>query len=83
MQYENFKIFLIVGCFGLLIKINRFIYILLFLEILIVGIIVYNLLILTEINLIMILIFSVSSRVIGLTILVYSINQYGSEYVKF
>jgi len=75
--------FIILGILRLLVKGGRFIYVLLSLEMVLIGILMYNLPILTEVNYMLLLIFSVSSRVLGLVMLVITITRYGHEYVKF
>lgn len=67
----------------LLTKNSRFVYIILSFETMMVGMIVYNLSQLSEVNFILLLVLSVCSRVIGLTVLVSLIRTYGHEFVKF
>jgi len=64
-------------------KSNRFIYILLSLEIIIMGILMFNISLVSELNFIIILVFSVVSSVIGLLIMVILLSSYGHEYIKF
>ena len=64
-------------------KSNRFIYILLSLEMIMIGILIFNMSLVSELNFIIILVFSVVSRVIGLLIIVMLLSSYGHEYIKF
>jgi len=72
-----------IGLLSIFIKSRRFVYLLLSLEIIIMGVLIFNITIIREVNFILILVFSVSSSVVGLIILVNLLSQFGSEYVKF
>lgn len=76
-------LYFLVGLIILIIKSNRFIYILLSLEMMIIGILIFNMSLVTELNFIIMLVFSVISSVIGLLIMVMLLNSYGHEYIKF
>lgn len=56
---------------------------LLSLETIIMGVLMYNITLLTELNYILMLIFAVTSSVIGLIMLINMMTQYGREFVKF
>jgi len=75
--------FIFLGVIRLLIKGGRFIFVLLSLEIILIGVLIYNLPLLREVNYMLLLIFSVTSRVVGLVILTITITSYGHEFVKF
>jgi hypothetical protein len=47
------------------------------------GILMFNISLIRELNFIVILVFSVMSSVIGLLIIVMLLNSYGHEYIKF
>ena len=76
-------LYFLVGLIILIIKSNRFIYILLSLEMIIMGILIFNISLVSELNFIIMLVFSVVSRVMGLLIIVILLSSYGHEYVKF
>ena len=76
-------LYFLVGLIILVMKSNRFIYILLSLEIIIIGILIFNMSLVSELNFIIILVFSVVSRVMGLLMMVILLSSYGHEYVKF
>lgn len=76
-------LYFLVGLIILIMKSNRFIYILLSLEIIIIGILMFNMSLMSELNFIIILVFSVVSSVIGLLIIVILLSSYGHEYIKF
>ena len=76
-------LYFLVGLIMLIMKSNRFIYILLSLEIIIMGILIFNMSLVSELNFIIILVFSVVSSVIGLLIMVMLLRSYGHEYIKF
>jgi hypothetical protein len=76
-------LYFLVGLIILIMKSNRFIYILLSLEIIIIGILMFNMSLVSELNFIIILVFSVVSRVMGLLMMVILLSSYGHEYIKF
>lgn len=76
-------LYFLVGLIILIMKSNRFIYILLSLEIMIIGILIFNISLVSELNFIIILVFSVVSSVIGLLVIVILLSSYGHEYIKF
>jgi len=76
-------LYFLVGLIMLIMKSNRFIYILLSLEMIMIGILIFNMSLVSELNFIIILVFSVVSRVIGLLIIVMLLSSYGHEYIKF
>lgn len=76
-------LYFLVGLIMLIMKSNRFIYILLSLEIIIIGILIFNMSLVSELNFIIILVFSVVSSVMGLLIMVMLLSSYGHEYIKF
>lgn len=76
-------LYFLVGLIMLIMKSNRFIYILLSLEIIIMGILMFNMSLVSELNFIIILVFSVVSSVMGLLIMVMLLSSYGHEYIKF
>lgn len=76
-------LYFLVGLIILVIKSNRFIYILLSLEIIIMGILMFNISLVSELNFIIILVFSVVSSVMGLLMMVMLLSSYGHEYIKF
>jgi len=76
-------LYFLVGLIILIMKRNRFIYILLSLEIIIMGILMFNMSLVSELNFIIILVFSVVSSVMGLLIMVMLLSSYGHEYIKF
>jgi hypothetical protein len=76
-------LYFLVGLIILIMKSNRFIYILLSLEIIIIGILIFNMSLVSELNFIIILVFSVVSRVMGLLMMVILLSSYGHEYIKF
>jgi len=76
-------LYFLVGLIILIMKRNRFIYILLSLEIMIMGILMFNMSLVSELNFIIILVFSVVSSVMGLLIMVMLLSSYGHEYIKF
>lgn len=76
-------LYFLVGLIMLIMKSNRFIYILLSLEIIIMGILIFNMSLVIELNFIIILVFSVVSSVMGLLIMVILLSSYGHEYIKF
>ena len=76
-------LYFLVGLIILVMKSNRFIYILLSLEIIIIGILMFNMSLVSELNFIIILVFSVVSRVMGLLMMVILLSSYGHEYIKF
>ena len=76
-------LYFLVGLIILVMKSNRFIYILLSLEIIMMGILMFNISLVSELNFIIILVFSVVSSVIGLLMMVMLLSSYGHEYIKF
>ena len=76
-------LYFLVGLIILVMKSNRFIYILLSLEIIIMGILMFNISLVRELNFIIILVFSVVSSVMGLLMMVMLLSSYGHEYIKF
>lgn len=76
-------LYFLVGLIMLIMKSNRFIYILLSLEIIIIGILIFNISLISELNFIIMLVFSVVSSVMGLLIMVMLLRSYGHEYIKF
>ena len=76
-------LYFLVGLIMLIMKSNRFIYILLSLEIIIIGILMFNISLVRELNFIVMLVFSVVSSVIGLLMMVMLLSSYGHEYIKF
>jgi hypothetical protein len=77
------KMFVFVGLITLILKGGRFVYILLSLEMLVMGILIYNITVLTSVCYIIILCISVVSSVVGLVIIVVLLSSYGRDYVKF
>ena len=75
--------FLVIALITLLLKGTRFIYVLLSLEIIVIGMLVYNITVLSRLSFILILTISVVSSVIGLVIIVLLLSSYGRDYVKF
>ena len=76
-------LYFLVGLIILIMKSNRFIYILLSLEIIMMGILMFNISLVSELNFIIILVFSVVSSVMGLLMMVILLSSYGHEYIKF
>ena len=76
-------LYFLVGLIILVMKSNRFIYILLSLEIIMMGILMFNISLVSELNFIIILVFSVVSSVMGLLMMVMLLSSYGHEYIKF
>ena len=76
-------LYFLVGLIILVMKSNRFIYILLSLEIIMMGILMFNISLVRELNFIIILVFSVVSSVMGLLMMVILLSSYGHEYIKF
>ena len=76
-------LYFLVGLIILVMKSNRFIYILLSLEIIMMGKLMFNISLVRELNFIIILVFSVVSSVMGLLMMVILLSSYGHEYIKF
>jgi len=66
----------------MLLKGARLVYVLLSLEMMILGALMFNMSVLGELNYILSLIFAVSSRVVGLVMLIQMMVRYGSDHVK-
>jgi hypothetical protein len=71
------------GLLLLFVKNNRFIYILLSLEFLVIGLIFYLFFSLSVSLLISLLVFCAGTSIMGLLIIVVLFGSYGSELVKF
>jgi len=71
------------GLLGLLFKGYRFIFIVISLETMMIGRIIYLIGVTSEVLFFLLLRFSLISRVLALLILVNLVTSYGREYVKF
>lgn len=76
-------IFLLGGLFILLLKGNRLIYIIVAFEIILMGILMYNIRLVGEISFLLLLLFSVISSVLGLLIMSLTISTYGRDLVAY
>jgi hypothetical protein len=75
--------FLGVGLISLFIKGRRFIYVLLSLEILVIGMLVCNLSVVSELSFLLLLVTSVVSSIVGLVMIISLLTSYGEDHVKF
>ena len=75
--------FLGVGLISLFIKGRRFIYVLLSLEMLVVGMLVCNVSVVSELSFLLLLVTAVVSSIVGLVIIIRLLTSYGEDHVKF
>jgi len=76
-------IFFFVGLMSLIIKSNRAVYVILGIEIMIMGVFISLIVTVREGLFIIILSFSLFSRVLGLVTLITLISTFGRDYVKY
>lgn len=67
----------------LIIKMNRFIFVIISLELILIGGILYNISTVREVEFIIVLTFGVFSRVLSLLVIVDVLGSYGNDIVIF
>lgn len=75
--------FVFIGLLSLFSKGTRFIYTLLSFEIIMVGMLMYNMTVVSAVCYMLMLVVSVVSSVVGLVIMITLLSSYGVDYVKF
>ena len=77
------QLLIIIGLLRLLIKGQRFLFLILRLEIIAVGVMFYFLPVISEALFILLIVFCLFSRVMGLVFLVMALTTYGQDFVKY
>lgn len=75
--------FVFIGLLSLFSKGTRFIYTLLSFEIIMVGMLIYNMTVVSAVCYMLMLVVSVVSSVVGLVMIITLLSSYGVDYVKF
>lgn len=75
--------FVFIGLLSLFSKGTRFIYTLLSFEIIMVGMLMYNMTVVSAVCYMLMLVVSVISSVVGLVMIITLLSSYGVDYVKF